>query len=145
MQRRWEDHLGRYIQSGFELSLLQQGSGSVVQLLQRLMSLGILVLGVQQVMAQQLTVGQLIAFNMITGQFTAPVLRLASLWHELQQTLLGLERLADVVNQPSEVDEQAAASLSQLKGELRFQDVRFQYRRDRPPVLDGINLTDAFN
>lgn len=141
MQKKWEDHLGNYVRAGFDLSKLQHITGSMASLFQRLMTLAILYLGVREVLEHRLTIGQLIAFNMFAGQFTGPVLRLVNLWHEVQQVLLGVDRVGDILNQPMEADSSQGITLPSIQGELTFENLQFRYNSQGPLVLDGINLT----
>ena len=143
MQQRWEDHLGNYVQAGFRLANMAKVSGAVAGALQRLMTIAILYLGVRGVLQGELTIGQLIAFQMFVGQFSGPVLRLTNLWNEFQQALLSVDRLGDILNHPLEIPAAKAITLPQLKGELKFADVSFRYTPSGPKVLDGVSLTIA--
>jgi subfamily B ATP-binding cassette protein HlyB/CyaB len=141
MQRRWEDHLGRYVRSGFRLANLSKISGAVASSLQRLMTISILYLGVKAVLLNEMTIGQLIAFQMFAGQFSGPVLRLTTLWNELQQALLSVNRLGDILNHPLEITSDKAITLPQIKGQLRFDKVSFQYGVNGTKVLNQVSLT----
>ena len=141
MQRQWEDKLGHYVKSGFDLSKLQHLMNATASGFQRLMTLAILYFGVRLVIDGDLTVGQLIAFNMFAGQFTAPVLRLVNLWHELQQVLLGVDRVGDILNQPTETEQGSGITLPQIRGELQFKHVDFRYTPTGGQVLRDLNLT----
>ena len=140
MQKRWEEHLGNYVRSGFRLANMSKVSGAFAGSLQRLMTIAILYLGVKAVLQNQMTIGQLIAFQMFAGQFTGPVLRLTNLWNEFQHALLSVDRLADILNHPLEVSSEKAITLPRLQGEVVFDDVSFQYHPESVKVLDGVNL-----
>ncbi len=140
MQRRWEDHLGRYVRASFQLANLGNLSRAVAGALQRLMTIAILYLGVKAVLQNQLTIGQLIAFQMFAGQFSGPVLRLVGLWNEFQQALLSVDRLGDILNHPLEVPAEKAITLPRIKGEVRFDQVSFQYAPAGQKVVDGVSL-----
>ncbi|MDR3332138.1 MAG: ATP-binding cassette domain-containing protein, partial [Synergistaceae bacterium] len=87
------------------------------------------------------TVGQLIAFQMLSGRVTEPILRLATLWQDFQQVRLSIERLGDVLNFPAEPDSSPGrSSLGRIKGQVEFDHVGFRYRLDGPPILDDVNL-----
>jgi len=141
MQRRWEDHLGNYVRSGFRLANMSKVSGAVASSLQRLMTISILYLGVKAVLQGEMTIGQLIAFQMFAGQFSGPILRLTNLWNEFQQALLSVDRLGDILNHPLEIPSDKAITLPKLQGQLKFEKVFFQYTPSGPNVLDGISLT----
>ncbi len=139
MQNRWEDHLGRYVSSSFNLANMSNFSAAVSGTLKRLMTISVLYLGVKAVLEGDLTIGQLIAFQMFSGQFAGPVLRLVNLWNEFQQALLSVDRLADILNHPQEVTPEKAITLPQLKGALKTQSGSFKYSPDGPKVLDGVS------
>jgi len=139
MQRKWEDYLARYVNAGFNLSNLSNILGGISGMLQKLMTIAMLYVGVGLVLEGQLTVGQLIAFQMFANQFSGPVLRLVNLWNEFQQTLLSVDRLADILNSPTEQRNEKAITLPTLKGNVRFENITFSYGPDKPAVLNGIS------
>lgn len=141
MQRQWEDRLGRYVSSSFKLANMSNISGALSGTLQRLMTISILYVGVKAVISNQLTIGQLIAFQMFAGQFTGPVLRLVNLWNEFQQALLSVDRLGDILNQPVEETSDKAITLPNLQGEIRFDTVSFSYGPSGAKVVDGVSFT----
>ncbi len=140
MQNRWEDHLGRYVGSSFRLANMSNISGAVSGTLRRLMTISVLYLGVKAVLQGQLTIGQLIAFQMFSGQFTGPVLRLVNLWNEFQQALLSVDRLGDILNHPQEVTTDKAITLPQLKGALKIDQVAFAYQPGGPNALENLSV-----
>ncbi|MCG8632522.1 MAG: type I secretion system permease/ATPase [Desulfobacterales bacterium] len=140
MQNKWEDHLGRYVRAGFNLANMANISGTVSGTLNRLMTISILYLGVKAVLEGNLTIGQLIAFQMFSRQFSAPVLRLVNLWNEFQQALLSVERIGDILNHPQEVTSKKAITLPVLKGALKLDQVSFKYTPDGPNALDSISV-----
>ena len=140
MQNKWEDHLGRYVRAGFNLANMANISGTVSGTLNRLMTISILYLGVKAVLEGNLTIGQLIAFQMFSRQFSAPVLRLVNLWNEFQQALLSVERIGDILNHPQEVASKKAITLPVLKGALKLDQVSFKYTPDGPNALDSISV-----
>ena len=140
MQNRWEDHLGGYVKSSFNLANIANISGAISGTLRQLMTISILYLGVKAVLQGDLTIGQLIAFQMFAAQFSGPVLRLVNLWHEFQQALLSVDRLGDILNHPREVSSDKAITLPRLKGSLKLDHLSFKYHPDGPRVLDGISV-----
>jgi len=139
MQRKWEDYLARYVNSGFNLSNFSNVLGGLSGMLQKLMTIAMLYVGVGLVLEGKLTVGQLIAFQMFANQFSGPVLRLVNLWNEFQQTLLSVDRLGDILNSPTEQRNEKAITLPSIRGEVRFENVTFSYAPDKPQVLRGIS------
>ncbi len=140
MQRKWEDYLGTYLQSSFKLNNMSNWSRGLSNLLQRAMTIAILYFGVKQVINNQMTIGQLIAFQMFSNQLTSPILRLVNLWNEFQQTLLAVDRLGDILNHPAEVQSAQAITLPQLQGSVRLENISFRYGLDTPNVLSKVSM-----
>ena len=141
MQRKWEEHLARYVQSGFRLANMSNISGSLSQSVQKLMTISILCVGVKLVLEHQLTIGQLIAFQMFSGQFSGPVLRLVNLWNEFQQALLSVDRIGDILNHPVEIADRKSITMNRLFGDIRLDSVSFAYGPGRPHVLDRVTFS----
>ncbi len=140
MQKKWNDYLGNYVKSGFNLSIIRNIAGSLSNLFQKSMTISILWIGVTLVIKNQLTIGQLIAFQMFANQFTGPVMRLVNLWNEFQQVLLGIDRLGDILNSPVEITSDKAITLPKIRGDIRFENLSFKYQSNLPLVLKQINL-----
>jgi subfamily B ATP-binding cassette protein HlyB/CyaB len=140
MQRKWENYLGTYVRSGFELTKLSNFSQALSNMLQRGMTICILFFGVKMVINGQLTIGQLIAFQMFANQLTNPILRLVNLWNEFQQVLLAVDRLGDILNHPAELQNQQAITLPSLAGSVRFENISFKYGLDTPNVLNRVRF-----
>lgn len=141
LNHRWEGLLANYVRSSFRAGFLGTLAGSTAQLIQKSSSLAILWFGARMVMEGDFTVGQLVAFQMLSGRVTDPILRLATLWQDFQQVRLSIERLGDVLNFPAEPDSSPGrSSLGRIKGKIEFDHVGFRYRLDGPPILDDISL-----
>lgn len=95
--------------------------------------------GAQLVIGGHLSVGQLIAFNMLAGQVAAPVIRLAQLWQDFQQVGISVERLGDVLNSKTEIPTSKVA-LPPIHGDIHFDDVVFRYRLDGPAIIKHLTL-----
>lgn len=140
MQKKWEGYLSNYVESGFKLTNLSNTLSALSSVLQKLMTLSILYFGVGLVIDQQLSVGQLIAFQMFANQFSNPILRLVGLWNEFQQTLLSVDRLGDILNSPTENVNKKAITLPRINGDVRFENVSFKYNPNAPQVLNSFCL-----
>jgi subfamily B ATP-binding cassette protein HlyB/CyaB len=142
LNHRWEGLLANYVRASFRSGFLGSLAGSTAHLIQKTSSLAILWFGARMVMKGNFTVGQLIAFQMLSGRVTEPILRLATLWQDFQQVRLSIERLGDVLNFPAEPDSSPGrSSLGKIKGKIEIEHVEFRYRLDGPPILDDISLT----
>ncbi len=141
MQKRWENMLASYVTAGFRAQNLGQMAGQVASFIQKLSTLLIIWFGAHQVMKGDLTVGQLVAFNMIAGRVSGPILKLTQLWQDFQQAGISLKRLGDILNTPREPGlDPGRGSLPELRGEVKFEHVRFRYRPDGQTVLEDMTL-----
>lgn len=140
MQKRWEENLERYVHSSFKLSNMSNIAGAISGTFQRMMTITVLYLGVKLVIDNQLTIGQLIAFQMFAGQFTGPFLRLVNLWNEFQQALLSVDRIGDILNNPIEIRSGRDITLPKLAGAVRFENVSFRYTPDSPNALQQVSF-----
>ncbi len=140
MARRWEERLAAYVHSAFRSTSLAAFAQEGVTLVGRLVTVAVLWLGARQVMEGAMTVGQLVAFNMLAARLAQPVVRLAQLWTDVQQLGVSVRRLGDVLNTPGESAGGAGAALPRIQGDICFEGVRFRYRPDGPEVLRGLDL-----
>jgi ATP-binding cassette, subfamily B, bacterial HlyB/CyaB len=141
LQRRWEDQLANYTQSSFRAQNLNNVANQVAGFLSKITTLMIIWGGAHLVIAGQLSVGQLVAFNMIAGRVTGPILKLVQLWQEFQQAGISLQRLGDILNTPSEPGSNGnRGTPGKLLGAVSFERVRFRYSPDGPLVVDELNL-----
>jgi subfamily B ATP-binding cassette protein HlyB/CyaB len=144
MRKRWENMLAEYVTSGFRAQNLGQMAGQAASLVQKLTMALIIWFGAHQVMEGDLTVGQLIAFNMIAGRISGPILKLTQLWQDFQQAGISLRRLGDILNAPMERGQESGpGSLPEVRGGIVFERARFRYRPDAPPAVDDFSLEIA--
>ena len=134
--RRWDSQLAAYVAAGFRVTSLGNVGQQLIQYVGKLVTL---YLGAKLVISGKLSVGELIAFNMMSQRVATPVLRLAQLWQDFQQIGISMGRLGDILNTRSELP-QSRQALPALKGEIGFQNIRFRYRPDGPPILDDVSL-----
>jgi subfamily B ATP-binding cassette protein HlyB/CyaB len=141
MQRRWEEQLAGYIKSSFRVINLGNWASQWVQLVNKLSTAAILFFGAQAVIKGTLTVGGLVAFNMLAGRVAQPVLRLAQMWQDFHQARLSVERLGDILNTaPEPMFTASRTALPDIKGTVTFEHVGFRYTVDGPEVLHDINF-----
>src|SRR5262249_55604612 len=102
MQRRWEDQLAGYVGASFRVLSLGNTASQLVQFVNKLVIAGVLYFGAKLVIEGDLTVGELVAFNILAGRVSAPVLRLAQIWQDFHQARLSVARLGDILNTAAE-------------------------------------------
>ncbi len=141
MRERWEKQFAGYIQTGFKVTNLGNWGNHLIQIVSKLTTVAILYFGAKAVIAGDLSVGALVAFNMFAGRVAAPILRLSQLWQDFQQVRISVDRLGDVLNAPAEPEHNPnRASLPPIKGGIEFDKVRFRYRADAAEALRGVSL-----
>jgi subfamily B ATP-binding cassette protein HlyB/CyaB len=143
LQRRWEEGLAGYVSAAFAVVGVATTAQQIVQAISKLVTVAILFFGARAVIVGDLTIGELVAFNMIAGQVAQPVLRLAQLWQDFQQTRVSIDRLGDILNAPPEPSASGQASLPPIRGSIRFEAVTFRYRLDASAILSDVTLDIA--
>jgi ATP-binding cassette, subfamily B, bacterial HlyB/CyaB len=126
---RWQQLYGGQIQSGFRNVVTSTAAGSASQFLEQLSGLIVLWIGASLVLKGQMTLGQLIAFRILAGYVTSPLLRMANLWQSFQETSLSLERLADIVDHPQELEimGEQKPPIPPIVGHVEYSGVSFRF------------------
>ncbi|PKG38883.1 type I secretion system permease/ATPase [Psychromonas sp. Urea-02u-13] len=140
MQRRWESQTQEMVKAGFSTQTLNSVISHIVTLLQKVTGVGVIWVGANLVISLEITIGQLIAFNMMASHVSQPVAKLVELWQQFVQTRVAVDKLGDMLNLPVEKEQGSETPRSALCGELRLQNVSFKYQPDLEPVLSNINL-----
>jgi len=139
---KWQERYARYVSDGFKNVLTSTAAGSVSNFLNKLSALLVLWVGAYLVLDQKLTLGQLIAFRIISGYVTGPLLRLAQIWQNFQSTALSLERLSDIVDSPQEADESDRGNipLPAIEGAVKYENLSFRFAVSGPLQLSNVNV-----
>lgn len=140
--RKWDQQLAGYVRAGQSVTNIATIAGGGITLISKMSTVAIMWLGASLVIDNQLTVGELVAFNMLSTQVTAPILRLAQLWNDFQQVGISMSRLGDILNARTEVSGQKTR-LPRLVGAIEFDQIGFRYRPDAPDVIRGVSLRIA--
>ncbi|QSJ19972.1 peptidase domain-containing ABC transporter [Nostoc sp. UHCC 0702] len=125
----WEELLNKEIKTNFSGQIINNRLQIFSNTIQALMTTGLLWFGAYQVIHNQLTIGQLVAFNMLLGNIITPFQRLTVLWNQLQEVVIAIERINDVIDTEPEEDlhYQARQNLPRFQGHIRFENVTFRY------------------
>ncbi|MCG8504607.1 MAG: type I secretion system permease/ATPase [Sphingomonadales bacterium] len=141
MQQRWEQQLAGYVSTSFRANMLGNVGSQSVQFINKVVIALILYFGAKLVISGELTVGQLVAFNMLASRVSQPVLRLAQLWQDFQQVRISVQRLGDILNSPTEPQYNPnRTNLPKIGGAIEFDNVTFRYSTDGPEVLRRVSL-----
>jgi subfamily B ATP-binding cassette protein HlyB/CyaB len=142
MQRRWEEQLAGYVAASFRVISLNNTASQAVQLVNKVTIVLILYFGAKLVIEGNLSVGELVAFNMLASRVSAPVLRLAQMWQDFHQARLSVARLGDILNtMPEPSLSPGRAALPAIRGEVSFEHVTFRYRVDGSEILRDVNFS----
>ena len=140
--RKWEEQLAGYVRASFRATSVMTIAGQTASGIQKITIVAVLWVGAYRVIDGDLTIGQLIAFNMLSAQVTGPLLRLVNLWQEFQQVGISVQRLGDILNtQPEPSYNPNRTTLPQVHGQVVFDDVTFRYRPDGSEVLRKVSFT----
>ena len=142
LQRKWEEQLAAYVGASFRTQVLATGANQITTLISKGTTVLTLLVGARLVINNELTVGELVAFNMLAGQVTGPVLRLAQLYQDFHQVRISVDRLGDILNtQPEPRPSTHAAQGGLIMGDIKLERVLFRYRPDAQPVLSNVSLS----
>lgn len=137
--RKWDSQLAAYVAASFRTATMGTVANGGVTLISKLVTVATMWLGARLVIEGELTVGQLIAFNMLAGYVATPVMRLAQLWTDFQQTGISVQRLGDILNSRTELTGNKNA-LPPVRGRIELDAITFRYQPDAPEVLRGVSL-----
>jgi subfamily B ATP-binding cassette protein HlyB/CyaB len=137
---KWDQQLASYVVAGLSVANIGTLAQAGITLVSKLVTLAIMWWGATLAINGQLSVGELVAFNMLAGQIASPIVRLAQLWNDFQQVGISMQRLGDILNARAEPTGEKLA-LPPVAGNIAFEHASFRYRPDGPPVLDGLSLT----
>jgi subfamily B ATP-binding cassette protein HlyB/CyaB len=141
MQRRWEEQLAGYVTAGFRSSQLGNVANQLATLISRVATVCTLWVGARLVMNGDLTIGQLVAFNMLAGRVSGPILRVVQLWQDFQQARVSIEKLGEILNAPAEPGYSGQRSnLARVNGRVTFDRVSFRYSPNRPEALKNVSI-----
>jgi ATP-binding cassette subfamily B protein len=137
---RWEGLYARFVRTGFRANTTANISNHIGNFLTSFSSLLLLWVGARLVINQEFTIGQLIAFQMLSARVTGPLLRLVQLWQNLQEVLLAVDRIGDILNVAPEAEPGTGLVLPNLKGNVAFDKVFFRYHGEQEPILRGVSF-----
>lgn len=141
IERKWEGLLADYTTASFRTTMLGNTAGALAQFVQKAFDIAILYFGAKLVIDGDMTVGQMVAFRMLSGRVSQPVMRLVQMWQDFQQTSLSIKRLGDIFNskpEPSMKDSQT--KLPDVVGNITFDKVSFRYRPDASEVIKNMSF-----
>ena len=139
---KWKNRYSKYITESFKNAVTSTTYNSINQFLNQASSLAVLCVGAYLVIVGRLTLGELIAFRIISGYVISPLLRLANLYQNFQQTNVSIERLSDIINTPQESSTKDASKIPMPKilGALQFENISFRFAEKGALNLSKVSL-----
>ncbi len=140
--QKWDQQLASYVAAGLATTNAATVASGCVTFVSKLVTAAIMWFGASLVIDDKMTVGELVAFNMLSSQVSSPILRMAQLWNDFQQVGISMSRLGDILNARAEVSGQKTR-LPRLAGAIEFDQVAFRYGPEAPEVIRGVSLKIA--
>ncbi|ASM95434.1 type I secretion system permease/ATPase [Vibrio vulnificus] len=140
MRRKWQGQVEDFAHANFDTQKITAVTNQIVQLVQKLTAVLVIWAGAMQVMALEMTIGQLIAFNMLLSHVHQPLGKLVDLWQQFIQTRVGIDALGDMLNLPPET-EHSSVQVDGVSGNIQLRNVVFSYQPKSPAVLKSIDLS----
>ena len=139
---KWGQLYSKQIQAGFKSTLTRSISGATSNFLSQLSGLIVIWAGSILVLRGELTIGQLIAFRILSGYVTGPILRLTTMWQNFQETALSLERISDIIDNKQEIEiiGKTLPPIPPIKGGVEFIDISYKFSDNTPLILKNINF-----
>ena len=143
LDRRWQAAVRSFAEVQDGVHRLAGGISNATDLVQRLLTAAILWYGAGLVVAQDLTLGQLVAFNLIAMRLSAPIVRSSRIWPDLQRIRDAVRRIEGLLDEPVDTGAGRAVVVDRPAGEIRFLDVTVRYPSAPVPALDGVDFRIA--
>ncbi|MBD2342899.1 peptidase domain-containing ABC transporter [Anabaena subtropica] len=140
---RWEELLNNLVKKAFNAQIIGIRLSIISGAINTFVSTSLMWFGAWQVIQGELTIGQLVAFNMLVGHVLSPFQRLSQLWNQFQEILISTERINDVLEAEPEEDlqNQSRRHLDRIRGHIHFQNVTFRYHQESETnVLENMNF-----
>ncbi len=139
--RRYEEILARFVKASLDVVNLANIANTIASFFFSIFNLVILWVGAYYVMEGEISVGELIAFQMIAGQLISPIMRLINQWREFQQIRVSMERLSDIMDEDTEPTfNPSRTTLPSLRGDIALEKLAFSYTEEGGKVLENINI-----
>ena len=137
-RKLWDDSTAYAIKSHFRVGKISMTAQSICQMLEMAMTICVIWVGAHLFFDHIITIGELIAFQMLANRVTGPLVKMVGLIHEYQQIALSVKMLGVVMNTPAEAA--GGGVRNPLRGGISFDKVFFRYRQDLPMVIKDFNL-----
>ncbi len=142
-RRTWDNASAEAVAMRYGVDKISATAQSVTSLLEKLMGITIIALGAFDVFNHDMTVGALVAFNMLAGRVSGPLVQVLTMVHEYQEVALSVRMLGEVMNRAPEANGIQRGLCPPISGKVEFDRVSFSYQAERSPALDNVSFTAA--
>lgn len=139
--RGWSDRSADAVSTRFGVEKISAAAQSVTGLLEKLTTLAVVGIGAMYVFGGEMTVGALVAFNMLSGRISGPLIQMVTMVHEYQEVALSVRMLGEIMNQKLEGAGKGEGLRADVKGKIEFENVSFRYGEEGAPALDDVSFT----
>jgi subfamily B ATP-binding cassette protein HlyB/CyaB len=139
-RRDWEDRSAKAVDMHFRVGKISMTAHTAMSFLEKAMLVTVIAVGAHAVFDQTMTVGALIAFQMLSGRVVSPLVQIVSLVHEYQESALSVRMLGEIMNRPAEGLRESGGLEPELKGGIEFEGVSFGYGANTSPALDNVSF-----
>lgn len=139
----WDDRCAQSVSMRFGVEKISAGAQAVTGFLEKMMTLGIITLGALDVFSGEMTIGALVAFNMLAGRVSGPLVQFVTMVHEYQEVALSVKMLGEVMNQKPEREGNRDGLMPDFTGKIEFENVSFRYGPEGAPALDDVSFSIA--
>ena len=138
----WSSRYAKYITASFKTIITGTAAGTISSFLNQVGNLAQLWVGAYLVLGNEITLGQLIAFRIISGNVTGSLLRFVSVWQSFQEVSMSIDMLKDVVDTPTETSDEDRNNipLPAIQGQVTYEEVSFRFLESGPLQLANVNL-----
>jgi subfamily B ATP-binding cassette protein HlyB/CyaB len=138
-QNAWETASAQAVKLNVEVGKFSLSANVLSQLIEKSLSISIIIFGAFAVFRGRMSVGELVAFNMLAGRVVGPILQFVGLLNQFQEVLLSVDMLGEIMNRAPETNLERGIT-ARLRGEIALDGVRFRYPGSDRFVLDHISL-----
>jgi len=137
----WSSRYAKYITASFKTIITGTAAGTFSSFLNQVGNLAQLWVGAYLVLGNEITLGQLIAFRIISGNVTGSLLRFVSVWQSFQEVSMSIDMLKDVVDTPTETSDEDRSNipLPAIQGQVTYEEVSFRFLESGPLQLANVN------
>jgi ATP-binding cassette subfamily B protein len=139
-RRDWEERSAAAVEMHFRVGKISMTANTITGFLEKAMLITVIAVGAHEVFGQTLTVGALIAFQMLSGRVVSPLVQIVSLVHEYQETALSVKMLGEIMNRPVEGLRESGGLEPEIKGRIEFEGTTFRYAPHLPPAIDRLSF-----